>query len=292
MNNQSFDPKSSHLAVGQVVYTGLYGLGRGVISAIYGEQRPDSAKTHFGGVMVSGGKAEFDILFECGSESRRLPECILRGVQWQIFDEAVGKEEIERIRQIVKETQIAKLNKQAAADAEYAARKKELADEPKYKALEKIGNSSWTHTAIVAKNIRVELKAAYPAVKFSVRKTGYDSITVKWIDGPTVDQIRDITLKYKTGHYDMYADLHESKSTPFTDIYGGVDYLNVSREYSLELKQTAIDNVRKKYGSDIVPESCTVDAYTKGDLWHVSREFFFNNGVGGEIDKELRGLQG
>ncbi|EDJ8543643.1 hypothetical protein GFF61_15770 [Salmonella enterica] len=292
MTSQTFDPKTVIVQVGQVVYTGLYGLGNGVVSAIYGEQSPATSRVHFGGVMVSGGKAEFDILFESGSETKRLPECILRGVQWRIFDEVKSHEEIERIREVVIATQKKAAEDKAEADAAYALKKVQLTGDPKYSGLEKIGSSSRSHAAVVAKNMRTELKAAYPRTKFSVRKTGYDSISVKWIDGPTKDQVQDIIGKYKTGHYDMYADIHGSKSTPFTDIYGGVDYLHYSRDYSEELTQKAIDNVRKKYGQEIVPESCTVAAYISGDLWNVSRDFFFNHGVDGEIGKELRELQG
>lgn len=292
MTSNIFDPKTAIIKVGQLVYTGLYGLGNGVVSAIYGEQSPATSKVHFGGVMVSGGKAEFDILFECGSETKRLSECVLRGVQWRIFDEVRGTEEIERLRELVIATQTKASEDKALADAAYALKKVQVAEDPKYHLLEKIGNSSRTHAAVVAKNMRVELKASHPATKFSVRKTGYDSITVTWTDGPTIDQVRDIIGKYKTGYYNMHDDIHESKSTPFTDIFGGVDYLNFSRDYSEELTQKAINALRKKYGLEIVPESCTVAAYKCGGLWNVSRDFFFNDGLDGEISKVLKRLQG
>ncbi len=44
-------------------------------------------------------------------------------------------------------------------------------------------------------NIRRELKAKFPGVKFSVRKRSYDSVSVNWTDGPTEEQVKEITGK-------------------------------------------------------------------------------------------------
>ncbi len=62
-----------------------------------------------------------------------------------------------------------------------------------------------TTTATVkdaAAAIRADLKAAFPGVKFSVRKgTGTASawIDVKWTDGPNDDMVRNITDPYLAG---------------------------------------------------------------------------------------------
>ncbi|MFP4817606.1 hypothetical protein [Providencia hangzhouensis] len=50
------------MSVGQVVYTNLYNLGKGVIVNIHGEQKPQSINNMYN-VMVTGGNAEFDIVF-------------------------------------------------------------------------------------------------------------------------------------------------------------------------------------------------------------------------------------
>lgn len=138
----------------------------------------------------------------------------------------------------------------------------------------------------------IEFKVVYLGIKFLVCKIGYDLIFVKWIDGLIKDQVQDIIGKYKIGYYDMYVDIYESNSIFFIDIYGGVDYLYYLRDYFEEFMQKVIDNVRKKYGQEIVLESCIVVVYISGDFWKVSCDFFFNYGVDGEIGKELRELQG
>ena len=56
----------SQIVVGTVVTTNLYSLGRGVVYQIHGEQKPDTIEEMGGGVMVSGGNAEFDIVISAG----------------------------------------------------------------------------------------------------------------------------------------------------------------------------------------------------------------------------------
>src|SRR5471030_820126 len=82
------------IVVGSVVTTNLYWLGRGVVYKIHGEQMPETVKQLGGGIVVSGGHAQFDIVHDCVKFSKRLPECILRGVQWEVLNEIVDAEEI------------------------------------------------------------------------------------------------------------------------------------------------------------------------------------------------------
>lgn len=84
------------LSVGQVVYTNLYNLGKGVIVNIHGEQKPQNIKNRYN-VMVTGGNAEFDIVFFNGNKTNRLPESILHGIQWKIEDEMVEQETIKSL---------------------------------------------------------------------------------------------------------------------------------------------------------------------------------------------------
>lgn len=66
--------------------------------------------------------------------------------------------------------------------------------------------------AQAAKLIRKELKAAFPDVKFSVTSEGYsmgDSVSIGWTNGPTAQQIRDISDKYKKGHFDGMTDCYD-----------------------------------------------------------------------------------
>jgi hypothetical protein len=53
---------------------------------------------------------------------------------------------------------------------------------------------------IGAKNVRKELKTAFPQTTFKVSSKGYnggDQINIKWVDGPTTDKVEKISNKYK-----------------------------------------------------------------------------------------------
>jgi Large polyvalent protein associated domain 30 len=71
---------TDRIVVGTRVHSILYGGRDGVVYAIHGEQSPSSVRS-IGGFMQTGGRAEFDIVFDDGTETRHLPECIIRGVQ-------------------------------------------------------------------------------------------------------------------------------------------------------------------------------------------------------------------
>ena len=61
-----------------------------------------------------------------------------------------------------------------------------------------------TTAAKAAKLIRTELKKTFPEAKFRVRSNNYaggDSVYVNWTDGPTDEQVSDITAKYQYGHF-------------------------------------------------------------------------------------------
>jgi hypothetical protein len=123
-----------------------------------------------------------------------------------------------------------------------------------------------------AKNIRIELKAAFPAVKFSVKSkrfSGGDDINVSWIDGPTTRQVDAIIQRYREGTFDGMTDCYEYERSAWTYAFGSSKYLFAYRDHSdavIEtlLKQTA-DHLK---GLDREP---TVEMYRKGALWQVKQ---------------------
>lgn len=93
-----------------------------------------------------------------------------------------------------------------------------------------------------AKNIRTQLKARWPHVKFSVRTdrfSGGDSIDVKWTDGPTTAQVDAIIGRYKAGTFDGMTDSYEYKNDAWIDAFGDAKYVHSSREISPELRAWA-----------------------------------------------------
>lgn len=223
--------KGAKVVVGTRVYCMLYGGRYGIVYKVHGEQAPDTIGSMSGAVSY-GGRAEFDIAFD-NHLSRRVPECVVRGVQWDIYDEVAPADEIVEL--------ISKANASvAAAEAEAAAasvrraaeRVKHLADNPHLTPVKDKPN--WSPGRLAATNIRKELKAAFPTVKFSVTSE-YDSVRVNWTDGPTVKMVEAVTGKYQSGSFDGMNDIYESNAdATFADVFGGPKYVSESRDDTLE----------------------------------------------------------
>ena len=119
---------------------------------------------------------------------------------------------------------------------------------------------------IAAKNIRAELKAAYPGVKFSVRVERFsmgNAIRVGWTDGPNTAQVDSIVTKYKAGSFNGMEDIYEYKRTDWKDAFGSAKYITTSRGRSESLIESAIAIVSKRYGA----EPISVEEYKKGAAW-------------------------
>lgn len=216
------------IVVGTRIYTALYNRGFGTVFAICGEQRPETVRLLGGGIGVEGGgSAVFDVVFDCGSFSRRLPECILRSLPWRVLDEVVGGNEI--CAAVAHATAVEEAKRRAAADAkaERAAEVARLRADPAYAHLEQ---DRGTGSAVVAKNIRTELKRAFPGVKFSVRKDGYDCVRVRWNDAPSEKEVEAITKRYQEGYFDGMEDMYVYAETPWTEVFGGIRFVFANQE--------------------------------------------------------------
>jgi hypothetical protein len=121
-----------------------------------------------------------------------------------------------------------------------------------------------------AKNIRVELARAFPGVKFSVKSRRFsmgDAIDVKWIDGPTTEQVDAIIGAYSGGTFDGMTDSYEYTRSDWTDTFGEGKYVHSSREYSDKVVANVIGRVCRRLGGlDRFP---TVEDYRRGRIWNV-----------------------
>ncbi|MBQ0211358.1 LPD29 domain-containing protein [Providencia rettgeri] len=278
------------LSVGQVVYTNLYNLGKGVIVNIHGEQKPQSIKNMYN-VMVTGGNAEFDIVFFNGNKSNRLPESILHGVQWKIEDETVDKETIKSLIEKAEAHEQAEKAEEERKINEFKQGIEFQKSNKEYSHLTQITSNSDKKVKIVGKNIRAELKKHFPKTKFSVRKQYYSSYHINWKDGPTVEEVESIINKYETSRFDSYTDYHYSETSPFNVVYGGADYVFTHRDYSDEIITLAIKSLIDKYGESYEFDTAimTVENYHQGILYKIGREQIIgNDGIGGEIGRVLR----
>lgn len=114
-----------------------------------------------------------------------------------------------------------------------------------------------------AKNLRAELKAAFPGIKFSVtteRYAGGDSMRAKWTDGPTYDEVNAIASKYAAGKFDGMTDCYNYDSDLFNKIFGDAKYVFCNREFSDALVAECIAKVSEYYQADPI----TVEDYRQG----------------------------
>lgn len=225
-------PKNQPIAIGQRVHTNLYGHGFGTVYAIHGEQTPQTVQTFGGGVICSGSTAHFDIVFDDGATSSQLPEAILLGVQWNVFDEV---KDATFIQERLANAAAHRLSEQREAERRAAAReeRRKAAIEAHPHLLRTSNAERSSKTA--AKNIRAELKAAFPDTKFSVR-SDYNSIDIHWDLGPTTAQVEAITGKYQEGHFNGMEDIYEhDHENVWPDLFGGARFVSEHRHIPKEV---------------------------------------------------------
>lgn len=96
-----------------------------------------------------------------------------------------------------------------------------------------------------AANLKADLEAAFPGVKFSVRSESFsmgDAIRVHWTDGPTTKQVEEISGAYQQGHFDGMNDMYEYDHSRTFD-KGSAKYVTTSREISPELTLKAAQSL-------------------------------------------------
>lgn len=256
------------IAVGQMVYTNLYGRGVGVVVRIHGVQEPRSC-TGMGDVIRQGGRAMFDIAFEDGW-SRRLPETILRGVQWQIGWDVLSAAAVRKAEFQADEAEEEKRVAEAARKAEFALRVADLRNGTAYPFLQVGDETTGKGQGLAAKNIRRHLKHAFPGVRFGVRQSrGASSIDISWTDGPTEAEVDAIASMYDAGSFDGMTDCYNYIADPFTEVYGSTRYTFTRREFSDELIAHAIAYVFEHHDFELPDWTPTVADYRSGQLYRV-----------------------
>jgi Large polyvalent protein associated domain 29 len=95
--------------------------------------------------------------------------------------------------------------------------------------------------AQAAKEIRTELKATYPGIKFKVQSDNYSmgsSIDIYWVDGPTIEQVKEISnKKERVSRCEYTGDI----------LSGGNRYVSTHRTYSESVLTAEIEKVLTKY---------------------------------------------
>lgn len=217
------------IEIGRRVSTGLYGRGRGTIVAVYGAPGQDPVRALGGGVVMMGGSCEVDIVFDGGQSTKRLPECILRGVQWTVLDEVVDGTAIAQAlaSAAIYDAQM-KAKAEAVASAFTAAMAASLKagtdlgliPEADFRAAGKRGSAA-------AWNLRQELKKA--GIKASVKQDGYTCINVRIENADQAELAKTIAQKYKAGSFDGMTDCYDYDPSAWGSVFGDVRYVFVTK---------------------------------------------------------------
>lgn len=137
---------------------------------------------------------------------------------------------------------------------------------------------------VAAKNMRTELKRAFPGIKFSVTGSSFAggcSIHVKWTDGPTAKQVDAIIDKYQYGHFDGMTDYYDYNDSVFCEVFGSTKYTSSSRQYSDEFIARGIAKIVEEFGGC---EPITVAEYRQGGA------HYWKHSGGCELGRELNVL--
>lgn len=162
--------------------------------------------------------------------------------------EAAARLAIEEQRRIEATAQ------ETAANNAYAAELARLqAGAPEYAHLTPLGEQDRGGVP-AAKNVRRDLKNAFPGIKFSV-KSSYDTITVSWQDGPTHQEVEAVIGKYENGKFDGMTDCFNFDTTPFNAVFGGCRYTFIKREHSDELMAVATRYLEQRSGERVTGDA-------------------------------------
>jgi hypothetical protein len=125
----------------------------------------------------------------------------------------------------------AEMEKEIAQAAAHAAKLADLASLPaRYPHLTPVKDH---YSFAEAKaNLSSDLKKNFPAIKFSLRKSGWDTININWIDGPTKKEVEDVVKKYQGYERDETGDFWDPAPSNFNNIFGDFKFVFAERSKS------------------------------------------------------------
>lgn len=175
------------------------------------------------------------LICEDGHPANCTPSSIGRG-GWRNTGETLTADELKQFIEAAKVRQVresieAKAKAEAEANDRATRRAAALKNHP---YLKPVGLGEYASAKLGAANIRIQLKKAFPGIKFSVTSeyySGGNSINIRWAMGPTTKEVEAITGKYQEGHFNGMEDIYEyDHSNIWTDLFGGAKYVSENRE--------------------------------------------------------------
>lgn len=96
-------------------------------------------------------------------------------------------------------------------------------------------------------NIRRVLKHDFPKQKFSVITRNYDTITIRWTDGPTVKQVNSSVGLFEGKSFDGMTDYEDIVTNDFNAVFGGVGYIFTEREMSDAVRDNLMQELNTRF---------------------------------------------
>ena len=211
------------------------------------------------------------------TDGRMFTGTYLDGSRWIVAADHVNPDALDVLRAGVQAKEAASRAAQSSAAEAFA------------KAVEQI-KKDYPHLTqgsgpvVAAKNLRVELKRAFPGISFSVRTSKYsggNSIDISWTDGPTTQQVDKIANKYSGGTFDGMTDCYNYKSSPWTKVFGKAKYVHSHRHYSDNTVLSIARLVRSKLGG--IEESAEQIAA----LWNNGQCYQVKQSGGCDVGREM-----
>lgn len=222
------------LEIGQRVY-GFLGYAGSESGTFYCIGMPDNRGNQM--LVEDGGRHRY-LYWNVGQDDRPLSQKFGIGLYWDdVNDPEYRKpqEELDKLC-IQADEQIRKNEEEAELKRQESERKTQNL-RAKYNGILTELVNKYDNNAI-KKNIVAYIKHIYPNLKFTVAKS-YGTFRVKWVNGPTEDEMKKTCSIFVDHEFNWYEDYNEYSPTEFTNLYGGI-------EYNVETKRTEKDEPEKK----------------------------------------------
>jgi hypothetical protein len=148
-------------------------------------------------------------------------------------------------------------------------------------------------SATTATAIKLNLKAIFPGVKFSVRSDNFsmgDSVDISWTDGPKSDLVDLIADMYQSGSFDgmtdmyNYCDIDQRLKAP------GAKYVSTHRNLSEDFKKSLLPYLRKYQPEETWRSSSEeFDQYSRSTINRAEYDMIGKNEA--NLKDEIRKLQ-
>jgi len=202
-----FNKNASEIVIGRRVYFSLYGGNTGTIVNIERDMTT--------------------IIWDDGKKSRT-PIAIVCGVQWEVYDEVVSADEIQKLKDLNAEYEIRKIEDENKKKEDFAKEIEYWKNNREGRKIAADFSKPIFDQGLAAKNIRIDLKTKFGAgVKFSVKQHG-GSIRVSCDDKSiSRNEIKNVVTRYESGSFDSMSDCYNYKQDAFADVFGNAKYVFV-----------------------------------------------------------------